>query len=312
MNWVGLRVRAARRRSTGALPGPSSRCALLKWRGLSPAQGLNARPSIKDWQLPFNLAWLSLLVLLSACSTPRSLQPANSRPFQFDADTFAYANELVWEYYYDDTGEWTHRKNESEPDYTHHCFVVARSARQFFQHARFDASQPAADEAAYRRLIREVMARDPARDEPDMERVLIPGYPDLRRFSAAHEELLKETCGGAMQSYFQRGHWRMIFPFSRKGQAQEADALAAAVRSHRPPVVHVVTFPKLHINHALLLFAVRDAGGHLEFTAYDPNQPEAPVPLTFDRTEQRFHFPSNDYWKGGALNVYEVYRAWNY
>ena len=258
------------------------------------------------------LGVLTLLLLLSGCSTGRSLQPANSRPFQFESDTFAYANELVWEYYHDAEGNWKHRRNEDEPDYTHHCFVVTRSARQFFQHARFDASLPPVDETEYRRLIKEIISRDPVRDSADSERVIIPGYPDLRRFSEAHEQVLKDTCGGAWQSYFQRGHWRMILPFSRKGQAEESEALAAAVRSNRPPIVHVVTFPRILINHALLLYEVQEAGDMLRFTAYDPNQPEAPATLTFDRRTRRFQFPANDYWRGGELDAYEIYRAWNY
>lgn len=258
------------------------------------------------------VALLGILLFLSACSTPRTLQPANSRPFQFETDTFAYANELVWEYYYDEDGDWTHQKNETEQDYTHHCFVVARSTRQFFQHARFDASLPAVEEEAYRQLIRQTIGLDPAASDVNSNRVVIPGYADLRSFSTSNEQVLKETCGGAWQSYFQRGHWRMVFPFSRNGQKQEAEALAESVRSNRPPIVHVVTFPKILINHALLLYEVHDDGDRLEFTAYDPNQPETPATLTFDRQTQRFRFPSNDYWKGGELNVYEIYRAWNY
>lgn len=263
-------------------------------------------------EIALRVGLFCVLLLLSACSTTRPTHPANTRPFCFDTDTFAYANELVWDYYYDKDGKWQHRKNEPEPDYTHRCFVVARSARQFFQHARFDASLPAVDEKTYRQLIKATISRDPARDAPDPNRVVIPGYADLRSFSAAHEQLLKETCGSAWQSYFQRGHWRMIFPFSRAGQDKEADALAAAIRHNRPPIVHVLTFPSLLINHALLLFDVCELGGTLKFSAYDPNHPEAPACLTFDRSTQRFLFPSNDYWKGGKVNVYEVYRAWDY
>jgi len=257
------------------------------------------------------LALLSLL-LLSACSTTRSLEPANCRPFHFETDTFAYANELIWEYYYDEDGKWRHQRNESDPDYTHHCFVVARSARQFFQHARFDASLPQVEKETYRALIKKILLRDPSKDLPDSARVVIPGYPDLRSFSAAWEELLKATCGAAIQSYFQRGHWRMIFPFGPDGRAREAEALSSAVRSNRPPIVHVVTFPRIQINHALLLFEVSEMDDSIEFKAYDPNQPEAPAILTFDCSTRTFHFPANDYWRGGKLNVYEVYRAWNY
>ena len=57
---------------------------------------------------------------------------------------------------------------------------------------------------------------------------MIPGYENLRTFSEARESLLKETCGGQMQSYVQRGHWRMILPFARNGQEEEAEALLVA------------------------------------------------------------------------------------
>jgi hypothetical protein len=257
-------------------------------------------------------ALLGLVALLAACSSPRSTTPANTRAFQFETDTFAYANELVWEYDYDEEGEWKHERNPDEPDYTHHCFVVVRSARQFFQHATFEESQPPVDQETYRQRIRELVSLDPARDEARNGRVSFPGYPDLRSFSVEHEDVLKETCGGKMQSYFQRGHWRMVFPFSRDGQEAEAEALAESVRNNRPPIVHIVTFPKIRINHALLLYGVEDDGNQLRFAAYDPNQPEAPATLTFDRTTQRFSFPATDYWRGGELNAYEIYRAWNY
>lgn len=264
----------------------------------------------RRWLLRMALG--SLMVCLTACSGPRSTTAANTRAFQFEADTFAYANELVWEYYYDEEGEWKHERNPDEPDYTHHCFVVARSARQFFQHANFDPALPQATQEEYADLIREVISLDPKKETPASGRIVIPGYANLREFSESHEEVLKETCGGSMQSYFQRGHWRMVFPFSRDGQNDEADALAASVQSNRPPLVHVVTFPRIRINHALLLYDVDVTDEALEFTVYDPNQPEAPATLTFDRATQRFTFPANDYWQGGSLNVYEIYRAWNY
>jgi len=292
---------------------PSASLGLDAMNFASQPPGLSAHCRI-PWlaRTLIGLELVGLVMLLSACSTTRPLQPANSRPFDFETDTFAYANELVWEYYYDEEGQWQHRRNKEEPDYTHHCFVVTRSTRQFFQHADFDASLPRVDESGYRQLIQETLSLDPGRDVSDSGRVVIPGYADLRSFSAAQEEILKGTCGGAWQSYFQRGHWRMVLPFSRQGQEQEAEALAASVRNNRPPIVHVVTFPKILINHALLLYAVQEEEGFIKFTAYDPNQPEAPAMLTFDRSTQQFQFPSNNYWRGGELDVYEIYRAWNY
>src|SRR5947207_938569 len=95
------------------------------------------------------LAALSIS-LLCGCATHH---PAFDRPFAFKQDSFSFANELVWAYQFDPvTGKTTHIKRIPPPTYSHHCFVLARSARQFFQHARFDASLPRAEESAYRQL----------------------------------------------------------------------------------------------------------------------------------------------------------------
>src|SRR5436189_1247537 len=99
-------------------------------------------------------------LLLAGCATPQPPLP-DSRRFIFEQDTFAYANELVWEYHFDEHGRWTHRSREPNSDYTHHCFVVARSAKQFFRNARFDQALPKADSATYRNRIRKVVSMSP-------------------------------------------------------------------------------------------------------------------------------------------------------
>ena len=73
------------------------------------------------------------------------------------------------------------------------------------------------------------------------------------------------------------------------------------------PVAHVVTFPALTINHAVLLHAVRAIAAGLEFDAYDPNSPGSPLTLTFDRSARRFLMPVTRYFIGGPVDVYEVY-----
>jgi hypothetical protein len=258
----------------------------------------------------FAVVWLILAVLISGCASRRPF--TSDRPFDFQTDTFAFANELVWDYYFDERGRWVYKTHEPEPDYTHHCFVVARSARQFFQHARFDASLPVADAATYRRLIRKVVDRDPARVRPDADRIVIPGYPNLRAFSDAQERLLKDECGGAWRSYFQRGHWRIVFPFSDAHQHRVARNLLADLSRNEPPIAHLVKFPQLTINHAVLVFDARETDKTIEFLVYDPNKPDAPKTLVFDRRKCAFTFAGNDYWPGGELDVYEIYRSWNY
>jgi hypothetical protein len=234
------------------------------------------------------------------------------RPFDFQKDTFAYPNALVWDYHFDDHGKWVHQRHEPEPDYTHHCFVVARSARQFFENARFDPAQPVASEEAYGRLIRRVVSVDPSHPLPEAKKIVIPGYANLRDFSAAQEMILKADCGGAWQSYFQRGHWRMVFPFSRAHQKRTVEQLLADLKENRPPVVHVVRFPQLTINHSVLLFDAKETDKEILFSVYDPNKPDSPKTLTFDRASRTFTFPGNDYWPGGRVDIYEIYRSWDY
>jgi hypothetical protein len=251
-------------------------------------------------------------VLVTLCGCAGRQQFVGARPFDFQKDSFAYPNALVWDYHFDANGKWVHQRHEPPPDYTHHCFVVARSARQFFENAKFEPTQPPASEATYRRLIRQVVSVDPSHPLPDSKKIVIPGYANLRDFSAAQEKLLKAECGGAWQSYFQRGHWRMIFPFSRAHQARTAEELLAELKKNRPPVVHVVRFPQLTINHSVLLFDAKETDKEIRFSVYDPNKPDSPKTLTYDRATRTFLFAGNDYWPGGRVDIYEIYRSWDY
>jgi len=250
-------------------------------------------------------------LLLAGCATAPPPLP-DSRHFNFEQDTFAYGNDLVWEYYFDEHGKWTHRLREPKSEYTHHCFVVARSAKQFFQNARFDPALPKADSATYRSRIREVVSASARKRLPEAKKIVLPGYANLREFSREQEGFLKAQCGGAWQSYFQRGHWRMIWPFSRHQQQQTAARLVRAIRKNAPPVVHLVRFPSLTINHAVALFDAQDTADSIEFEAYDPNSPEKPATLTYDRARRSFSFPTNAYFPGGRVDVYEIYRNWCY
>lgn len=254
-----------------------------------------------------NTLLLALALILSGCANLQTTGPANPRPFDFSGDTFAYANELVWKYAYDANGKWMSKRREPPPEYTHHCFGVARSAKQFFLHARFDPTQPAAGEAACRRLIRQVLSRSPRTSTPEESRIMIPGYANLREFSRAHAALLKQECGGAWRSYVQRGHWRMLLPFSRAHQEFTAAQLAESLKLNRPAVVHVVRFPQLSINHAVLLFDSTETETEIRFATYDPNQPDKPATLTYDRASRTFRFPPIDYFVGGPVDVYEIY-----
>lgn len=254
---------------------------------------------------------LLVLLLVGGCASSKP-PPLSSRRFEFARDTFAYPNELLWVYRYDDAGKWTTERREPRPEYAQHCFVVARSARQFFLNARFAPDQPVASEAVYRRLIRRVVGSSPRHALPESEKIVVPGYPDLRSFSEAWETLLKIECGGSWESYVQRGHWRMVFPFSRKHQDHMARQLLSDLQRHEPLVVHVARFPQLTINHAMVIYDARQTDDQIQFITYDPNRPAEPTTLSFDRCSKTFSLPPNDYFRGGRVDVYEVYGKWNY
>jgi hypothetical protein len=233
------------------------------------------------------------------------------RPFCFERDTFAYAHELVWEYRLDPaTGAMRTFRANPPPAYYHRCFVMARTARQFFYHARFEPGLPAAGEEICRRFIRQVVSRNPRRGSaaPE-ERVVAPGYEGLRAFSRAHERLLKAECGGAWQSYFLRSHWRMVFPVWGRHQEQTAQRLARSLREGRVPIVHLFRFPRITINHGLVLYGLAESEREIRFEAYDPNIPARPVALNYDRALRAFRFPAACYWAGGVVSVIEIFRG---
>lgn len=255
---------------------------------------------------------LALLSLLAAgCAELGFARASFERRFELEADSFPFANELVWIYGVDGDGSWRARRQRPAAEFTHRCFALARGARQFFQHARFEPALPPADEATTRALVREVLETSPRRRLAEGERIVIPGYANLRELGHARAPLLRQELGGPVWSYVQRGNWRLVLPFLRGGQAQTAEQLMRALDRNRPPIVHLVRFPRIEINHAVLLYAYRDEGAEVRFEAYDPNDPGAPAVLSYERATRTFRWPRNAYFRGGRVDVYELYhRPW--
>src|SRR6266446_129123 len=201
--------------------------------------------------------------------------------FEFERDAFAFPNELVWEYHFDEaTGATAARRRVPAPD------------------------------DVCRRQIRAVLARNPRRPSPAGERIVIPGYAGLREMSVAREPLLKRECGGAWRSYVLRSHWHIVVPVSRSHQDRTARGLLESVRHDRAPIVHLLRFPSLTINHGMVVFDARPTETGVVFLAYDPNEPARPARLTYDRSRRTFSLSANRYWRGGDLNVFEILRRW--
>lgn len=231
--------------------------------------------------------------------------------FRFLRDSFAFTNETVWSYTTDPaTGEQVMRKKSEKPAYSLHCYVVARSALQFFAHARFDPDLPRLPDSDYIPRIRAVVRRPPDQTSPLLKRVVFPGFRSLHDFSQHAEGMLKAHCGGAWQCYLQRGNWRMLLPFTRHHQQHEARRLTARLQAGLPAVIHAGRFPQLTINHALLLFDAQPTPDGCDFATYDPNQPLHPIVLRFEARSRTFFLPRLDYFAGGRVDVYRIYWGW--
>src|SRR5579871_3810787 len=126
----------------------------------------------------------TFLIVATGCTT---LDPSAGpgRPFNFQQDTFAYANELVFNY---EDGAHVAETNSParERSYTRRCFIMAAGVVQFWKHARFEpGASPVSDEELAKR-VREV--RDTAvwwPSESPAKRIVFPGYTDLHELSVA-------------------------------------------------------------------------------------------------------------------------------
>jgi hypothetical protein len=203
------------------------------------------------------------------------------------------------------TGRDRWYERDPRPAFSLRCGPIARAVRQFYANARFDASAPRAEPATNERLLRTVMASDPRRDRA--ARIVIPGYADLRSFSADHVALIEANISGAWTSQLQRGNWRMIFPFTRRHQAATATRLRERLAAGRPPIVHVLRFPNITLNHMIVVYAAEETPAEIRFSAYDPNDAEHPVVLAYDRGARRFSYPQTPYFPGGPVRAFEIY-----
>lgn len=248
---------------------------------------------------------LATLWLVSACASVRwspatpAAEPVAVPGFVFERDTFAFANQI-------------RSRNPHAPDlYANYCFVLARGLRQFFQFARFDPTQPRLDEAGYRARVRRVVAHPPwAPPLAPEDRVVIPGYPDLRSFTAAEERAVKAGLPGRFWTWVHWTNWRVVMPVTRRHQAQVAQEIVAELRQGRLVQLLVTNLPKWELNHTLVAYAARVEGADLEFVVWDPNDPSAPGRLTFQGGRGRFWATALHDTEPGPIRVFRMNYSW--
>lgn len=258
---------------------------------------------------PRGLGGLLAVALVAGCASaapPRGPQ----RSFDFARDSLGFSNELYWEYDFDaPPGAPVTHERQTPIEGGHLCVGMARAVRQFFYAARFEPGAPALDAPGYRARVRAVLDTDPRLRQPSASPVVIPGYPDLRSFSRDHRAMIESELGGAWTTYMQRGNWRMIVPFAPRQLRASAQSWLDELARGELPVVRVVNFPTVDVNHTLVIFAAEQTPLELRFRAYDPNDASAPVSFVFERATRTFHYPRTSYFGGGTVKVYEIYHG---
>ena len=75
------------------------------------------------------------------------------------------------------------------------------------------------------------------------------------------------------------------------------------------PIVHLVRFPQLTINHGIVLFGHQETEAEIRFAAYDPNRP--PSRQSWFIAARNRHFTFRPIITGRAgVNVIEIFRGW--
>jgi hypothetical protein len=254
---------------------------------------------------------IAVLLLLTLCVTRAYDAPTTPalHPLAYPQDTYAFKNETVWNY-----GGGTVQSGpdatKKQRQYTRRCFVLCRSTLQFWKFATFDPSlRPLGDEAMARR-IREVCARPVWRPIlPPGQRIVIPGYHNLREASTARPDLFRANVGNGWSIYFRPGNFPITLPVDRSTEARVNDEIWNDLQENRPTIIWAYRFPSLKLNHVLLVFTgTRDAHTY-HYRVYDPNYSDRTGRLDYDVATRSFSYQPTYYFKGGYVNVRAIYRG---
>jgi hypothetical protein len=210
------------------------------------------------WHLQFQGSFFLCLWLAAGCAHV-SQHPNNlSRSFDFQQDTFAFINQTVWTYKDGKRVQTPESRSTNEDRYVHHCFVMARATIQFWRFARFDPNSPAVSDAELERRIEQVVGRHPSHAcLPLDERVVFPGYANLRDLSSRQGPLLRKHLGSSLATYFRPGNFFLTSEPSPEHQARTNEELETWLRMGQPMALWIYDFkfPSPTLNHAVVAFA---------------------------------------------------------
>ena len=250
------------------------------------------------------IAVVLLAVVTAACAhapvRPAARPAAASVPaFSFADDTFAFRNDI------------RARHPDTDDLYANYCFVLARGMRQFHQFARFEPAAPRVDADEYTRLVRAVTSHPPwAPPLPPAERVVIPGFANLRAFSAAEAAAVKAGLNSRFWTFVHWTNWRVTMPVPDGHQAVVLDEVLAELVAGRLVQLLVTNWPKQELNHTVVAYAYRGVDDGVELSVWDPNDPAAPGAVLFDARRERFVASRVYETHVGPIRVFRMYYSW--
>ena len=253
------------------------------------------------------VCWLSAVVALTL---PRA--SAVTSGFDFDRDTFAFQNATVLKYH-DGIAFFRPKSEADDPanKYTRRCFVMTRTAMQFRKFARFDPRSAPLNDHELAKRIRALARIESWRESlPDNQRIVFPGYANLREISNARAQVFQNNIGSGFVTYFRPSIIRMVFLQSSGYQEKTHAKLDAALSRGDVFVAYLSTYPKMSINHSVLIYGRKTThgGDELEsYFVYDPNHAEAPRELTWSPRERAFAYQKDTDFIGGFVRVYQTY-----
>lgn len=229
--------------------------------------------------------------------------------FNFERETFTFANSTVFEY---EKGKIVRRSNTKKSErYTRRCFVMSRAVQQFHKFARFDPRGRPLDDKELAARVRAVTRKQPWREAlPAEQRIVFPGYRDLRALSEARTRVLQKNIGLGWPTYLRPGNGRMFYKHDEEYQVQTQADLERALARGEFFVAYLSDYPTLHINHSVLVYGHKGRplkDGTVRYLTYDPNHPDGPRELKWSPKKRAFDFEKDEEFVGGFTRVYQVY-----
>jgi hypothetical protein len=138
--------------------------------------------------------------------------------------------------------------------------------------------------------------------------VVIPGYASLFEFSRDQEAAVKAGLVGRFWTWVHWTNWRVAFPMPRSQQVRVLRETLVELGAREPVQLLVTNLPRWELNHSVVAYDYTVRGdGNVELFVYDPNDPDTPGRITFDRATRRFVSTQVYDTRPGPMRAFRMY-----